>query len=241
MKTKPAYTAHDEGRKLLEKEPEKALAKADEALRAEPREALFHGLRGDALKRLGRVAEAEKEYDEAVRRDGDYFAHYLNRGLTRQQQGNKAGAQSDLERANSLLPTAAAHYVLGNLAQGTGNPAKAIEHYRLAAGSDSEVGKRAGTALVRLDLPRNPAAYVLVEPVADKAGNLALRVTNRSPASLHKLRVAAVAPGFAREYTPSGELKSGQSVLVGMNLRAAELGDTATRLRGQLRGAEVAE
>ena len=50
-----------------------------------------------------------------------------------------------------------------------------------------------------------------------------------------------LAPGFAREYTPSGELKPGQSVLVGMNLRASELGDAANRLRGQLRGAEVAD
>jgi tetratricopeptide (TPR) repeat protein len=65
----------------------------------------------------GRVAEAEQEYDEAIRRNGDYFAHYLNRGLVRQQQGNRAGAQGDLEQANKLLPTAAAHYVLGNLAQ----------------------------------------------------------------------------------------------------------------------------
>ena len=45
---------------------------------------------------------------------------------------------------------------------------------RLAAGSDSEVGRRAGSALVRLDLPRNPGGYVQVEPLADKAGNLAL-------------------------------------------------------------------
>jgi tetratricopeptide (TPR) repeat protein len=86
--------------------------------------ALFHGLRGDALKRLGRVAEAEKEYDEAIKRNGDYFAHYLNRGLARQQLGNKAGAQSDLEQANKLLPTAAAHYVLGHLAQGPSNPGR---------------------------------------------------------------------------------------------------------------------
>lgn len=241
MKSKPAYAAHDDGRKLLEKEPEKALAKADEALAAEPREALFHGLRGDALKRLGRVAEAEREYDEAIKRNGEYFAHYLNRGLVRQQLGNRAGAQGDLEQANKRLPTAAAHFVLGNLAQGSNNPALAVEHYKLAAGSDSEVGRRAGSALVRLDLPRNPAAYVLVEPVADKAGNLALRVTNRSPAALRGLRVAAMAPGFAREYAPSGTLKPGQSLLVGMNLRAAELGEAANRLRGQLRGAEVAE
>ncbi len=241
IKSKPAYLVHDEGRKLLEKQPAQALVKADEALALEPREGLFHALRGDALKRLGRVAEAEKEYGEAIRRNGDYFAHYLNRGLARQQQGNRAGAQGDLEQANRLLPTAAAHYVLGNLAQGVNNPGKAIEHYRLAAGSDSEVGRRAGSALVRLDLPRNPAAYVQVEPVADKAGNLALRITNRSPAALHKLRVVAVAPGFAREYAPSGVLKSGQSVTVPMNLRAAELGNAANSLRGQVRGAEVAE
>lgn len=241
MKTKPAYAAHDEGRKLLAKEPGKALAKADEALRAEPREALFHGLRGDALKRLGRVAEAEKEYDEAIKRNGEYFAHYLNRGQARQQLGNKAGAQSDLERANTLLPTAAAHFVLGNLAQGASHPAKAIEHYKLAAGSDSDVGRRAGSALVRLDLPRNPAAYVQVGPVADKAGNLALRVTNRSPASLHKLRVAVVAPGFAREYAPSATLTPGQSLLVPTGVKLGELGSAASRLRGELRGAEVAE
>jgi predicted Zn-dependent protease len=241
MKSKPAYAAHDEGRKLLAKEPEKALAKADEALRAEPREALFHGLRGDALKRLGRVAEAEKEYDEAIKRNGEYFAHYLNRGQARQQLGNKAGAQSDLEQANRVLPTAAAHFALGSLAQGASNPARAIEHYRLAAGSDSEVGRRAGSALVRLDLPRNPAAYVLVEPVADKAGNLALRITNRAPAALHKLRVAAVAPGFAREYAPPGTLKPGHSVLVATGVRLSELGNAASRLRGELRGAEVAE
>jgi len=58
---------------------------------------------------------------------------------------------------------------------------------------------------------------------------------------LRNLRVAAVAPGFAREYAPSGVLKSGQSVAVPMNLRAAELGNAANSLRGQVRGAEVAE
>lgn len=239
-RSKPAYDAHDEGRKLLEKQPAQALAKADQALKLEPREAMFHALRGDALKKLGRAADAEQEYGEAIKRNGEYFAHYLKRGLTRQSLGDKAGAQSDLEQANKLLPTAAAHYVLGNLAQGASNQARAIEHYRLAASSDSEVGKRAGAALVRLDLPRNPAAYVLVEPVADKAGNLTLRISNRSPAALQSLRVAAVAPGFAREYSASGVLKPGQSVQVSMGLRTSDLANVS-QLRGQLRGAEVAE
>ena len=239
--TRPAYQAHDEGRKLLEKEPGKAIEKADEALAIEPREAMFHDLRGDALKRLGRSAEAEKEYDAAIKRNADYYAHYLNRGQLRLQLGNKAGARSDMEQANRLLPTSAAHYVLGNLAQGENQPTKAIEHYKLAARSDSEPGRRAGTALVRLDMPRNPGAYVQVEPVADRNGNLVLRVTNRSPAALRNLRVAAVAPGLSREFSAAATLRPGQAVQIATQIRVADLGDAAKSLRGQVRGGEVAE
>ena len=243
IKSKPAYEAHDEGRKALEKDPAQALTKADQAIRLEPREAMFHALRGDALKKLGRAAEAEHEYGEAIKRNDDYYAYYLNRGLTRSRLGNKAGAQSDLERSNALLPTAAAHYVLGNLAQGADNPAKAIEHFRLAAGSDSEVGKRAGASLTRLDLPRNPGNYVQVEPVADASGNLGLRVTNRSPIALRNLRVAGAVPGssFVREYSLSGTLKPGQAMVVATGVRLSDLKVGLGQVRGQVRGADLAE
>jgi len=243
IKSKPAYAAHDEGRKLLEKEPAKALKQAELAIKLEPREAMFHALRGDALRKLGRTAEAEHDYGEAIKRNDDYYAYYLNRGLTRSRLGNKAGAQSDLERANALLPTAAAHYVLGNLAQGANNPAKAIEHFRLAASSDSEVGKRAGASLARLDLPRNPGNYVQVAPVADGSGNLGLRVTNRSPVALRNLRIAGgVQNGsFYREYSLPGPLAPGQSVVVAMGARLADLNVGLNRVVGQVRGAEVVE
>lgn len=241
--SKPAYAAHDEGRKLLAKEPAQALAQAEKAIKLEPREAMFYALRGDALKKLGRVAEAEHEYGEAIKRNADYHGHYLNRGLARQRLGNAAGAQSDLERSNALLPTAAAHYVLGNLAQGADNPAKAIEHYRFAAGSESEIGKRAGAALVRLDLPRNPGGYVQVEPVADASGNLGLRVTNRGPVALRNLRVAGAVQqsGFSREYAVPGPLKPGQSAMVAMGARLADFGVGLNRVSAQVRRAEPAE
>ncbi|MDP2826657.1 MAG: M48 family metalloprotease [Sulfuritalea sp.] len=241
--SKPAYAAHDEGRKLLEKQPAKALVQADQAIALEPREAMFHALRGDALKKLGRIADAEQEYGEAIKRNGEYYAHYLNRGLARQSLGNKTGAQSDLEHANKLLPTAAAHFVLGNLAQGANNPAKAIEHYKLAAGSDSDVGKRAGSALVRLDLPRNPGNYLQVEPVADGSGNLGLRVTNRSPVALRNLRVAGAVQqgGFYREYSLPGSLKPGQSTVVAMGAKLGDFKVGLNQVKGQIRGAEPVE
>jgi predicted Zn-dependent protease len=243
LNSKPAYAAHDEGRKLLAKEPAQALVKADQAIRLEPREAMFHALRGDALKKLGRAAEAEQEYSEAIKDNGEYYAHYLNRGIVRQSLGNKAGAQGDLERSNALLPTAAAHYLLGSLAQGAGNPTRAVEHYRLAAGSESEVGKRAGAALVRLDLPRNPGNYVQVEAVADANGNLGLRVTNRTPVPLRNLRVAGAVPssGFYREYALPAGLKPGQSAVVAMGVRLADFNVGLNQVRGQVRGADVVE
>lgn len=243
LNSKPAYTAHDEGRKLLAKDPAQALAKAEQAIKLEPREAMFYALRGDALKKLGRVAEAEQDYSEAIKRNGDYYAYHLNRGLTRQRLGNAAGAQADLERSNALLPTAAAHLVLGTLARSADNPAKAIEHFKLAASSDSEVGKRAGAELTRLDLPRNPGSYVRVEPVADAGGNLGLRVTNRSPLPLRNLRVigAVAQAGFQREYSLPGGLQPGQSAVVAMGIRLADVGGNLGRISARIGGAEIAE
>ncbi len=246
-RSKPAYAAHDEGRKLLEKHPAQALAKADQAIGLEPREAMFHDLRGDALKKLGRMPEAEQAFSEAIRRNDGYYASYLDRGLVRQRLGNNAGAQSDLERSNALLPTAAAHYELGNLALGSGKSAQAMEHYQLAAGSDSEVGKRAGAALVRLDLPGNPGNYVQVDAVADSNGNLGLRVTNRSPVTVYKVRVAGVvqksasANYFNKDYALSGSLKPGQSTTIAMGVSLADFNAGLKQVRGQVRSAEVAE
>ncbi len=245
--SKPAYAAHDEGRKLLEKDPAQALAKADQAIRLEPREAMFHALRGDALKKLGRVVEAEQEFGQAIRLNGEYYAYYLDRGLVRQRLGNRPGAQSDLERSNALLPTAAAHYVLGNLAQDAGNPSRAVDHYKLAAGSDSEIGKRAGVALVRLELPGNADDYVQVEPVADSKGNLGLRVTNLSPLALRNVRVTGTvqksssANHFKKDYVLSGSLKAGQSTTVAMGVKLADFNVGIKQVRGQVRGAEAAE
>lgn len=241
--SKPAYAAHDEGRKSLEKDPAHALVQAERAIKLEPREAMFYALRGDALKKLGRAAEAEHEYGEAIQRNGDYYAYFLSRGLTRSRLGNGAGAQSDLERSNALLPTAGAHFVLGNIAQSAGNPAKAIDHFKQAAASDSDIGKRAGSSLARLDLPRNPGNYVKVEPVADGNGNLGLRVSNRSPISLRNLRVAGSVrnSNFVREYLLPGALKPGQSAVVAMDIRLSDFKIGLDQVRGQVRGAEAAE
>ena len=108
-RVEPAYEAYDKGVKALKK-GDLATAKkmAARAIRLEPRESLFYGLRGEAQARGGDLAAARASYNEAIRRDSGYYRHYVVRGLIREKQGDVAGARSDLQRSMQLLPTSAA-------------------------------------------------------------------------------------------------------------------------------------
>jgi len=102
----PAYDAYDKGREALAKgDTATAATLADRAIAIEPREALFHGLKGDAKAKRGDYRGALAAYDGAVSRDSRYYRHFLTRGLVREKLGDNAGARADLERSMALLPT----------------------------------------------------------------------------------------------------------------------------------------
>jgi len=144
----PAYEAHDKGRKAMgEGNHEAALAKAEEALTIEDREALFHALKGDALASADRFREAERAYERAISLDNSWYYHQLRRGMVRAELGNDPGARQDLEASLALLPTAQGHYFLGVIERRSGNRQRAIEQLRIAAQADGEVGQRARQAL----------------------------------------------------------------------------------------------
>lgn len=159
--TAAAYRQYDEGRKALAaKDAPKALQLAEQAIAAEPREALFYGLKGDALFQRNTLDAARSNYDQAIARNENFFHFWLQRGLVRKELGDTEGARTDLERSNALLPTAVAHNELGKLALDSGQRARAIEHFSLAAGSDSSSGREAAVNLARLDLPANPGRFI---------------------------------------------------------------------------------
>lgn len=144
----PAYKAHDDGRKALaESRYDEALAKANEAIALEDREAIFHALRGDALASQENYRDAERAYSNALQRDSSWFYQHLRRGMVRHELGNHNGARTDLQASIERLPTAQGHYFLGNVERATGNRNAAIENYRIAAQAQSEVGQRARQAL----------------------------------------------------------------------------------------------
>lgn len=147
----PAYKAHDEGRKALQDgRVDEALQKAQEALSIEDDEALFHALRGDAFATRKNFGAAEQAFSGALARDPSWFYHHLRRGMVREQRGNLSGARTDLKASLEMLPTADGHLHLGNVERAAGNRQQAIEHYKIAAQSDTPAGKRARQRLAEM-------------------------------------------------------------------------------------------
>jgi predicted Zn-dependent protease len=190
LRTRDAYRAHDEGRAALSRnDARRALRQADEALKIEPREALFYGLRADAETRLRRYDDALEDYTQAIERNADYFQFYLQRGLLHRRAGDEDLARSDLEKSVSLLPTSVANFSLGELALGAGDPSEAVERFRAAASADDEIGRRAKIALARIELPQSPQRYLSYDTHRDGRGYLIVEIRNNGPVAVRDVRL----------------------------------------------------
>jgi len=175
----PAYTAHDEGRKALNKgKLEEAEALAQKALKIEPREAQFYALTGDIQLKKNQYQNALNSYDRALERNNNFFYFYLQRGLIQNKLNSQNSAKSDLEKSVSLLPTTVAYKTLGDIALAQGDRQSAMEYFKAAAGSQSEAGQQARQSLVRLDLPNNPHNYLKAETVLNPQGYVFVKIHN---------------------------------------------------------------
>ena len=191
--TKPAYDKYDEALAAARKK-DYAAAKslAGEAARMQPREGRFHEF-------LGEVALAEKQpdtaiahYQKAIELNPNYFGSYLGAGVAQLRTGNKAKAQEWLTHSAELLPTAPAAYYLGSIAKERGDTRAAMEYFRAAAGSNSQIGQAAAAELVRMDLPQNPGNYVATAGQFDAQGRLIVVIQNRAPVALANMQVTPV-------------------------------------------------
>ena len=176
-----AYKAYDKGRKALhDGKIDQALKFADEALKLEPKEALFYSLRGDIRMKQQRYGDAVTNYDHAIQRDDKYFHYYLQRGLAHLELKEKSQGEADLKKSIEFLPTAPAMNALGNLSLNQGNTATAKQYFAAAAVSNSSAGKAASHSLVQLDLPDNPGKYLQMQLGRDRSGDLLVQITNRT-------------------------------------------------------------
>jgi predicted Zn-dependent protease len=211
LAAKPAYDAYDEGRKALaDEDHDKALSLANTALDLFSAEANFHALRGDVRLLEDKYDMAVTNYNRAINRRGDFFYYHLQRGIANKELGQSDAAVVDLERSIALLPTAPAHYILGEIAANRGDTTKAIEHYRVVANSGGEIGNAAAAELVRLDLPSNPGAYVASACGDDGSGEVVISVRNDTPVALAGIEVVVAFVDSGGNQRRIGQIFSGQ-------------------------------
>lgn len=185
-----AYDAHDAALQAAEKKDfEKANSLIDKALKLQPREAKFHGLKGDLAFVSKQYRNANLHYDRAIRLYPDYFAFHLQQGLALRELGDDAGALKSLQRSNELVPTPVAQKLLGDLALVGGNQAAALGYYQSAAASSSTAGKAAQLSLARMELEDKPAKYINTRIARDRQGRIVVGVQNRAPLPVRNIEI----------------------------------------------------
>jgi len=231
----PAYAAYDAARAAqAADEHAEALRQIEEAIRLQPREGLFHALRGDLRLEAKRHGDAITNYDRAVERSAPLFSIFLGRGLAHNALGERDAARADLQKSVELLPTSAAYLVLGELAEADGGADSALAYYQAATQSSGAVAKEAAVRLVRLDLPRHPERYLITELLRDAQGRLLLRVVNQTPVALAAVTLKVVAldaAGLSREVSPRVELlAAGEQRLIALGRSEQTLVDARARV-----------
>jgi predicted Zn-dependent protease len=210
--TQGAYKAYDEAVKALsEKNVDKAKTLVSQAIAIEPKEARFQELLGDIALTQKKNQEALAFYSKAINMQPDYFKPHIQSGIALFNMGKKAEAEPYLKRANELLPTAPGHALLGQLDEERGDINGALQHYQVAASSNSDIGKDAIARAVKIDLPRNPAKYIQSAVQADNSGNLYAVVQNGTPVAINRVVVRVI------KYDANTGRAVGQSGLLTIN------------------------
>jgi beta-barrel assembly-enhancing protease len=190
---KPAYDKADEAMAAAgKKDLGRARTLAAEAARMFPKEARFHQLQGDIALAEKQPAQAIPFYERSIALDPNYFGSYLGGGVAAYRTGNRPRAEEWLNKSASLLPTAPAAYYLGSMAKESGNTERALQLFKAAAQSQSDIGKQAAAEYTLLDLPRNPGNYVASALQPDGRGGTVVVVENRSALALSGIVVTPV-------------------------------------------------
>ena len=195
LKSAPAYAKYDQALAAANKGDMTSAKKlAGEAAKMAPREARFPGLLGEIELQAKNPKGALPYLEKARTLDPGYFKPVALAGIAQYETGDRAAAEPLLNQAMQMLPNGPSAFYLGRIAEDQGNTAKAVEYYKMVAGSKSKLGQEAQARLARLDLAQNPDSYLAIQPQLDQSGRVWLSVGNRTgvPVRNVSLQVAVV-------------------------------------------------
>ena len=222
----PAYAKYDQAiASANKKDFAGAKSLTSEAVKLEPRESRFYGLLAD-LELIEDDAREALGYSEKARsRDPGYFKSYLQSGVANYELGDRKSAEPQLTRSMELLPTAPAAYYLGRVNEDQGNTAEAQRFYKMAAGSNSPLGRDAAGRVNRLagggagsHAAVGGAAvgddYLAIKPKLDRQGRLWLQVGNRTSVPVADISIlVGVVDGRGRTVAGPTRVATGNEVI----------------------------
>jgi predicted Zn-dependent protease len=246
-RVQPAYDAYDEAKKAVtDGKMDLAREKLNSALAIEPRESLFHDLQGDihALNKHPDLALAS--YRKAIRANPGFFYGYLRSGQMQYRLDQPKAARSDLDKSLELMPTAEAHYLLGMLDKDQGDSNSALEHFKLAAQSESESSQNATRQLVLLDLQNNPSKYVGSRAALDQDNRVWIQFGNLTQVPIKNIEISYVwldeqGQTHQGKKTYSGPLAGGKQDRFRLEFKVADASELSRRVRVEVTGAAAAQ
>ena len=215
------------------------------ALAMEPREAQFLQLQGDLYALDKKHDRALASYQRSIRQNPNFFYGYLRKGQMEYQLNRYTASRGSLTQSLELMPTAEAHYLLGMMEKQQGNSAGAMEHFKTAAGSDSETGKKATNEYVMLDLESNPSDYIASRAVMDGNGQVWAQFLNRTGVPVREIEISYAwqdAQGQTRQSKKrfQGPLKGGEQDRVALGFSLNSPNEINSRVRVQVTAARIA-
>jgi predicted Zn-dependent protease len=171
----PAYQAAELAqRDISNKNMKQAFANINKALNIEPLEAQFY---------------LHQQYNFALDKNPHWFQIYLRRGLNYAKQNKHSQARLDLEKSNSIVPTAIAMNQLGKIALDSGARSEAKSYFQAASEAAGQVGQEASLAFLKLDVIDNPARYIESTLLLDSNNNILVRLSNRVAINLSRITI----------------------------------------------------
>jgi predicted Zn-dependent protease len=187
-KTKPAYEDYEKARQSAkENRPKEARKLVNKAIKVEPNEGHFHSFLGDLELDAKRYTSAQNAYSEAIDLNPGFFYSYLQSGITSEKQGALSQAKSRLNRSIELLPTAQAYNALGNIAERQGDTDQAREYFAAASQDPSESGQAALNSLIKIDVARDPGAYISIRYGRNEFAAIQVETANRAPRAFNNV------------------------------------------------------
>lgn len=195
LSRKDAYHQAERAKELLATDAKSALRAINNSIKKEPKESLFHGIKGHILARQGKLTKATQAFSTAIKLNAHsgYYENFLGRGLAYQSLGQPERARADLKRSNELLPTAVAAYNLGDIALAIGERKEAKMFFKSASEASDKIGDLARKSFVKLDIVDDPWRYVeleiLFEPGLFDKGQVVIKATNKTAHALRNIMV----------------------------------------------------